>query len=167
MFFTGVTEIILTGFSSFSLTPVSAASELCSLWKKNKPLLYVTTWTECLLSHYTDKEVEAQAGLEGVMLARFRSMFTGHWSIISCYFFFFKDFIYFLRGREGEREEEKHQCVAAPCMPHTGDPARNPGMCPGWESNWWRFGSQAGTQSTQTHQLGLFCVTDFHMTLLI
>lgn len=26
-----MTEIILTGFSSFSLTPVSAASELCSL----------------------------------------------------------------------------------------------------------------------------------------
>lgn len=32
--FTGVTEIILTGFSSFSLTPVSDASELCSLLEK-------------------------------------------------------------------------------------------------------------------------------------
>lgn len=34
--FAGVTEIILTGFSSFSLTPVSDISELCSLgasWK--------------------------------------------------------------------------------------------------------------------------------------
>ena len=33
-------------------------------------------------------------------------------------------------GREGEREGEKHQCVAASCMPHTGDLAHNPSMCP-------------------------------------
>ena len=117
MFFTGVTEIILTGFSSFSLTPVSAASELCSLWKKNKPLLYVTTWTECLLSHYTDKEVEAQAGLEGVMLARFRSMFTGHWSIISCYFFFLILFIFLGEGREKERERNINVWLPLTCHP--------------------------------------------------
>ena len=44
---------------------------------------------------------------------------------------FFKDFIYvFLeRGREGEREAEKHQCVVASCVPPTGDLALNPGMC--------------------------------------
>ena len=36
-------------------------------------------------------------------------------------------FIYFLeRGREGEREGEKHQCVVASCLPPTGDLARNP-----------------------------------------
>ena len=52
---------------------------------------------------------------------------------------FFKRFYLFIyfreRGREGEREGEKHQCVVASCMPPTGDLARNPGMCPDWESN--------------------------------
>ena len=46
-------------------------------------------------------------------------------------------FIYFRqRGREGEREEEKHQCVVAFHPPsHWGlDLAHNPGMCPAWES---------------------------------
>ena len=49
---------------------------------------------------------------------------------------FFKDFIYlFLDRGEGEREGEKHQCVVASSTPFTGDLARNPGMCPDWESN--------------------------------
>ena len=43
-------------------------------------------------------------------------------------------FIFRERGREGEREGEKHQCAS--CAPPTGDLARNPGMCPDWESNW-------------------------------
>ena len=45
---------------------------------------------------------------------------------------FLKDFIYLLleRGREGEREGEKHQCVVASCAPPTGDLAHDPGMCP-------------------------------------
>ena len=45
-------------------------------------------------------------------------------------------------GREGEREEEKHQCVVASHAPPTGDLACNPGMCPNWESNQRPFGSQ-------------------------
>ena len=51
--------------------------------------------------------------------------------------FFKKDFIYsFLeKGREGEREEEKHHCVVASQMPPTGDLACNSGVCPDWESN--------------------------------
>ena len=40
------------------------------------------------------------------------------------------------RVREGEKEEEKYQCVIASCTPPTGDLALNPGMCPDWESNW-------------------------------
>ena len=46
-------------------------------------------------------------------------------------------FIFRERGREGEREgeKEKHQCVVAFHMPHNGDLAYNPGMCPDWESN--------------------------------
>ena len=37
------------------------------------------------------------------------------------------------KGREGETEGKKHQCVVASCMAHTGDLAHNPGMCPDWE----------------------------------
>ena len=51
-------------------------------------------------------------------------------------FLFFKIlFIFRERGEEGEREGEKHQCVVASHMAPTGDLARNPGMCPDWESN--------------------------------
>ena len=37
------------------------------------------------------------------------------------------------RGREGEKQGEKHQCVVASCTPPTGDLALNLGMCPDWE----------------------------------
>ena len=59
------------------------------------------------------------------------------------------------RGREGERKGEKHPCAVASHTPPTGDPARNPGMCPDWESNQRPFGSQASAQSTEPHQPGL------------
>ena len=39
------------------------------------------------------------------------------------------------RGREEEREGEKHQCMVAFLMPPTGNLARHPGMCPDWETN--------------------------------
>ena len=69
------------------------------------------------------------------------------------------NFIYlFLDRGEGEREGEKHQWVAASLMPPTGDLACNPGMCPGWESNWQPFGSQAWAQSTELHQPGLYFI---------
>ena len=32
--------------------------------------------------------------------------------------------------------------------------ARNSGMCPDWELNWWQFGLQSGTQSTEPQQPG-------------
>ena len=49
---------------------------------------------------------------------------------------FFKDFICFKeRGRDAEREGEKHPCVVASYTSPTGDLARNPGMSPDWESN--------------------------------
>ena len=35
-----------------------------------------------------------------------------------------------MKGREREREGEKHQYVVASHMPRTGDLAHNPGMCP-------------------------------------
>ena len=64
-------------------------------------------------------------------------------------------FIYFQREGKGGREGEKHQCVVASRAPSVGDMARNPGMCPDWESNWQSFDSQAGTQSTESPQPGL------------
>ena len=42
-------------------------------------------------------------------------------------------------------------------MPCTGDLACNPGMCPDWESIPQCFGLQAGAQSTEPHQPGLYC----------
>ena len=39
------------------------------------------------------------------------------------------------RGRMGGKEREKHQCVVASQALPTGDLARNPGMCPDWETN--------------------------------
>ena len=74
---------------------------------------------------------------------------------------FFKKKIVFIsrqRGREGEREGEKHQCVVASYTPPAGDLACNPGMYPDWELNWQPFGSQASTQSTEPHQPGLTSV---------
>ena len=55
------------------------------------------------------------------------------------------------RGREGEREGEKHQCVIASHVPPTGDLGHNLGMCHDWELNRWPFGLQACTQSTNPH----------------
>ena len=45
-------------------------------------------------------------------------------------FLIFKIYFFRKRGRKGEREGEKHQCVVASHTPPTGDLACNPGMCP-------------------------------------
>ena len=66
------------------------------------------------------------------------------------------------RGKEGEREGEKQQCVVTSHTPPTGNLACNPGMCPDWESNQWPFGLQAGTQSTEPHQLGKISIILIH-----
>ena len=66
-------------------------------------------------------------------------------------------FIYLLeRGREGETEGEKHQCVVASHAPppQPEDLPCNPGMCPNLKSNRQPFGSQAGNQSTEPYQPG-------------
>ena len=67
-------------------------------------------------------------------------------------------FIFQQRGRKGERESKKHPCVVASHVPPPGDLACNPGLCPDWKSNQRPFGSQAGTQSTELHQPGLFLI---------
>ena len=64
-----------------------------------------------------------------------------HW--LECFLFFkiFSLFIFRERGREGESEGEKHQCMVASHVAPTRDLACTPGMCPDWESNWRPFGS--------------------------
>ena len=72
-------------------------------------------------------------------------------------FFLFKIFCLFIfreRGKEEEREGEKHQCVVASHTSPTGDPACNPGLCPDWESNQRPLCLQAFTQSTEPPQPG-------------
>ena len=68
------------------------------------------------------------------------------------YLFIFREI-----GREGKREGEKHQCVGASHMPPTRDQARNPGVCPDQDLNWWPFGLQDSTQPTEPHQPGIYC----------
>ena len=52
-------------------------------------------------------------------------------------------FIYFReRGREGEREEEKYQCMVASHVAPTGNLVHNPGMWSDWELNQQPFDSQ-------------------------
>ena len=67
---------------------------------------------------------------------------------------FFLIYLFLERGREGEREGEKHQCVVVFQAPATGDLAHNPGICPDWELNRRPFGSASGAQSTEPHQPG-------------
>ena len=57
--------------------------------------------------------------------------------IVEWFYFFLRFYLFIFRerGREREREGEKHQCVVASHVAPTGDQARNPGMCPDWESN--------------------------------
>ena len=50
-------------------------------------------------------------------------------------YFLKKHFIYLFSERVKGRKRGKHQCVVASWAPPTGDLARNPGMCPTWESN--------------------------------
>ena len=46
--------------------------------------------------------------------------------------------------------------MVASHVPPTVDLAQNSGMCPDWDSNQQPFGLQAGTQSTEPHQPGLW-----------
>ena len=101
---------------------------------------------------------------------------TGHnlwydcFSVLACcqgFEYLFKKIFYLFifreKGREGEREGEKHQCVVVSHAPPTGDPSHNLDMCPDWELNHRPFGSQAGTQSTEPHQPGLNIYQNTHL----
>ena len=58
---------------------------------------------------------------------------------------FFKDFIYVFLDRGERREKDRERNTVCGCFlsTPTEDLARNPGMCPDWESNRRPFGSQA------------------------
>ena len=60
------------------------------------------------------------------------SNFIGSLLFLWVFFYFLKILCIFFRqrGREGERDGEKHQCVVASQAPSTGDLAWNPYMCP-------------------------------------
>ena len=71
------------------------------------------------------------------------------------FFFFLKNvFIFRQRGREVEREEEKHQCVVVSSVPPCGELSHNPDTCLDWEWNLQPFGSLASTESTEPCQFG-------------
>ena len=77
------------------------------------------------------------------------------------FFFSLKRFYLFIlrqRGREGKRERNINVRLLLMCS--HWDLARNPGMCPDWESNWRPFGLQAGAQSFEPHQPGLDLICD-------
>ena len=72
-------------------------------------------------------------------------------------FFIFILFIYLFldRGEGREKDRERNINVWLPLAhPAPGNLARNPGMCPDWESNQQPFGLQAGAQSIKPHQQG-------------
>ena len=104
----------------------------------------------------------------------FPLMWKCHYSVFSVqhifYFFLIFKFIFRERGREGEREGKKHQCVVASHMSPTGGLACNPGICPDWESNQRALALQGGTQSTEPHQPGqgyIFWVMNSSLTIFV
>ena len=79
--------------------------------------------------------------------------------LLGFFFYFFKTFYLFIfreRGREGEREGKKHQCVVASHMAPTGDLPCNPGMYPDWKSNWQPFGSKPALNPLSYTSQGCF-----------
>ena len=112
---------------------------------------------------------ELQSALSKMLLFAFLFMYIHTYihTYIYIHIYIIYLFIFTQRGREGEREGEKHQCVAASRAPPTGDLARNPGMCPDWESNQRPFGVQVGTQSTEPRQPGLFLYFFMYLFVLI
>ena len=77
------------------------------------------------------------------------------WPMIVYSILLFKILYLFLEGK-GRRKRKRKMNVWLPHMPPIGNLAHNPGMCPDWKLNRWPLDLQAGAQSTEPHQAGLF-----------
>ena len=123
-------------------------------------------WTSCVCVCVCVREREREKKREREKETRPCTWGPLFWQILShqgTYKSFYEDYLFIFRerGREGEREGAKHQCVVASHAPATRDLACNPDMCPDWELNRRPSGSQAGAQSTEPHQPGLGCLWFF------
>ena len=72
--------------------------------------------------------------------------------------FFKKDFIYLFLEGKGRRKRRRETLVGCLLLSPTGDPARNPGMCPDGESNQQSFSPKASAQFTELYLPGLYCI---------
>ena len=133
------------------IAPVSMAQVFVPrycVWAKDRREGWGHSTYRSQSEHWSGRDGTAQESLAALIL---------HFRIDIFLSFFKKRFYLFIfgeRGREGEREEDKHQCVVASHVPPTGGLAHNPGMCPDWESNQRPFGSQACTLSSEPQQPG-------------
>ena len=115
-----------------------------------------------VLCRYKPWKCRKAAVMERSQISSRREWFHVFFSLFTCFIYLciMYLFIYLIltRGREGEREGEKHHCVAASQAPPTGDLAHNPDRCPDGESNRQTLGSQAGAQFTEPHHPGRFLI---------
>ena len=91
--------------------------------------------------------------------------------LLFTYYFLKILFIFREKGREGEREREKHQCVVASHMPPSGDLACSPGMWPrlgmeltalwfaGWHSIRWAILARTKLSFVKLVYFPLTCCT--------
>ena len=91
-----------------------------------------------------------------IFFSRINSQNSHIWDRVRTFSTFLKRFYLFI-FREGEGKEKERERNISVWLPLT-HLACTPGMCPEWESNWWPFGSQACTQSTEPHHPGPFSV---------
>ena len=109
-------------------------------------VLSISNKLQCQTQLFLELKTELWT-LSGIQMRVQKTFWLVFFFLIGEYFFnlIFKRFYLFIfreRGREGEREEEKHQCVAASHVDPTGDLACNPGMGPEQELNQRPFGSK-------------------------
>ena len=84
------------------------------------------------------------------------------------FFFFFLRFdLFIFRERKEGRKRDKNISVWLPLVhPSVGTWPATQVMCPDWESNQQSFGSQAGAQSTEPYQPGLYLPHEGRRALL-